>query len=79
MLSNIKYFGILVSKNKAVELPMAELNDFNPDLLAIYRVDFDVNDMPYEDVVIYLPVYYSNPKSLIKKSGITLYSGTSSL
>lgn len=79
MLSNIKYFGILVSQNKAIELSMAELNNFNPDLLAIYRVDFDVNDMPYEDVVIYLPVYYNNPKSLIKKSGITLYSGTSSL
>ena len=76
---NIKYFSIIENQDQAVELSISELDDNANDCLAIYRVDMDVNDMPVEDLLLYLPAYHINPKSLIRKAGISLYSGTINL
>lgn len=75
---NIKYFAVLANQNQAVEVPRNDLEDNDLDSLAIYRVDLDVNDMPLEDIYIYLPAYHTNPNSVSRKAGITLYSGTMS-
>lgn len=75
---NIKYFAVIDNQQQAVEVPISDLEDKDLNALAIYRVDFDVNDMPLEDVLHYLPAYHTNPKSVIRKSGISLYSGTMS-
>lgn len=77
--NNIKYFVVVENQQQAVEVPLSDLETNDLNALAIYRVDFDVNDMPLEDVLIYLPAYHTNPKSVIRKSGISLYSGTISL
>ena len=76
---NIKYFAVLQNQQQAVEIPFSDLDNNNLDSLAIYRVDVDVNDMPIQDVLLYLPAYHANPKSVIRKPGISLYSGTISL
>jgi hypothetical protein len=76
--TNLKYFAVFENQQQAVEIPFSDLDDNDLKALAIYRVDFDVNDMPLEDVLIYLPAYHINSKSVIRKSGISLYSGTMS-
>lgn len=72
---NIKFFAVLQNQQQAVEVPISDLETNDLDSLAIYRVDFDINDMPIEEVLIYLPAHHTNPNSVIRKSGISLYSG----
>ena len=74
--NNIKFFAVLENEEQAVELTLSQLDDQSLDSLAIYRVDMDINDMSIEDLLIYLPAYHTDPQSLIRKSGISLYSGT---
>ena len=76
---NIKYFSVLEGEEQAVELTLSQLDTNSLNSQAIYRVDMDINDMPVSDLLLYLPAYHINPTSLIRKAGISLYSGTVNL
>lgn len=73
---NIKYFAVLENEEQAVELTLSQLDNNSLNSQAIYRVDMDINDMPVSDLLLYLPAYHISPTSLIRKAGISLYSGT---
>lgn len=73
--NNIRYFAVMQNEEQAIELNPDQLQNVDPNCLAIYRVDFDINDMSLEDIYIYLPAYHNSPNNFIKKSGISFYSG----
>lgn len=74
----IKFFAVQLGSAIAEQISESILYETHTseNILAIYRVDTDINNMSDEELSRYLPAYHSDPDKYVSMSGITMYQGT---
>lgn len=75
MNTNNLYFAVVKNQEQAVQISIDDIQTENPDYIAIYAVDRELNNMPLEDLLNYLPAFHHHPDGYVTRSGINLYCG----
>lgn len=75
MNTNNLYFAVVKNQEQAIQISIDDIQTENPDYIAIYAVDRELNNMPLEDLLNYLPAFHHDPDGYVTRSGINLYCG----